>query len=103
MKTVKQDGKDVPVAKSFVETHEKGDDVRKTVIARIKRQMSEAGEKNTPQVTVNVNAVPAAGKDAATKTVVTFWTVKRQSRPRKPKVETTPATGTQTASPQASA
>lgn len=75
-----------PVAKSFTVTHEPTEDARKAAIAKVKRQTSKAGEKNTPQVTVYVAGTPVQvkGKDSATETTVTFWTVKRQSRPRTP-------------------
>jgi hypothetical protein len=84
-----------PVAKSFTVTHEGTEEARKSAIAKVKRQTSEAGKKNTPAVTVYVSGTPVQvkGKDSATDTLITFWTVDRQSRPRKPK-DAAPAVAT---------
>jgi hypothetical protein len=88
-----------PVAKAFIENHEK--DARNTHVNRIKGQMSAAGLKATPPVTVRVNAeaVTVKGKDVETQTRITFWTLdERQKRPRKEKV----VEGTATASTEQS-
>jgi hypothetical protein len=92
LKTTKVDGKDTPVAKSFTEKHEDG--ARDKTVARIKRLLSEAGAANDPAVTVPSAATPVQvkGKDSNTETVITFWTVKRQVRTRKPADPTAPAT-----------
>jgi hypothetical protein len=83
---LKVDDKGKPLAKAFTLNHENTDEDRKKSIEKVKRQLSTAGEKNDPQVTVMSNATPVQvkGKDSATVTVITFWTVKRQIRPRKP-------------------
>ena len=97
---VTTDGK--PVAKAFQIEHpsrtsEKPEDVTelKRIEAKIKRQFSLAGEQSSPKVTVKSDISPVTnpvnGKASATKSVVTFWTVKRQERPRKPKTVETPA------------
>ena len=94
------DGK--PVAKAFQIDHpsrtsEKPEDIAeiKRIEAKIKRQFSLAGEQSTPKVTVKSDISPVKnsvnGRASATKSMVTFWTVKRQERPRKPKAVETPA------------
>lgn len=95
---LKLNAKGKPVAKVATLTHENAD-ARKTDIAKAKRQLSQAGEKNDPLVTVpSVDfpvKLPIKGKKfnpedettytlSDTQTEVTFWTVKRQTRPRKP-------------------
>lgn len=78
-----------PVAVAFQFEHddrdkEDGDYNRK--ISGFKRQLSEAGAKNDPPVTVVSVARPVTNpvnhKESATKTNFTFWTVKRQTRKR---------------------
>jgi hypothetical protein len=87
LKTDEKTGK--PLAKSFIETHEDAEGKRTTAINRIKRLTSEAGEKNTPPVTVRVHTEPVMVKDgkgketeSPTQVRVTIWTVKRQIRPK---------------------
>jgi hypothetical protein len=98
LKTKVVDGKVVPVAKAFTLTHEGTEEARKTAIARTKRQLSDAGAANDPAVTVPSTPAPVKvgpkgkEKDSATETVVTFWTVKRQTRPRKTVTDGAPAT-----------
>lgn len=83
-----KDGK--PVAKSFpVVVTGDNDEVkaanRKTLENRIRRQMSEAGEKNSTPVTVRTafaDAKNEKGEPIPDTVRVTFWTVKRQSRPK---------------------
>lgn len=92
-----------PVAKSFTVTHEGTEEARTKAVRKIKSQTSKAGEKNVPAVTVYVVGTPAKtgpkGKetDSATDTVITFWTVKRQSRPRTPAAAPAVATPTPSA------
>ncbi len=82
MQTDEKTGK--PVAKRFVQEAMPND--RKTAENRIKRQMSEAGAANKPPVTVRVDVqdlpTTSKAKDAAQRFQVTFWTVRRQERPR---------------------
>lgn len=103
LKTDPETGK--PVAKAFTVEHKDTAEDRKSVIAKIKRQFSAAGEKSDPKVTVVSKDAPVqesikggakgATVDSATKTLITFWTVKRQNRPRKP-AETATASTPQT-------
>lgn len=81
----KKNGNGEPVAKRFTVEHTPEES--KTVLNRVKRQFSDAGAANNPPVTVRVHIVPAqdaVGKESSKKSVVTFWTVKRQERPRTP-------------------
>lgn len=75
---IDKDGKEVAAA---VEARDKE-------IKRFKRLLSDAGESNTPQVTVRAVSAPVKnpvnGKASATSTRVTFWTTKRQIRTAKP-------------------
>lgn len=84
-----------PLAKAFVA--EALPDDRATAEGRIRRQMGEAGAANDPAVTVrlHIEDIPQTGKGAAASKVekfkVTFWTVKRQTRPRTASAESTEA------------
>lgn len=82
-----------PVAKKFQLTHDKGE--RDKAVAKVKRQMSEAGERSNPKVTVRVHTEPVTNPvnhtESETKTSVTFWTVARQVRPRQASTEQTDA------------
>ncbi len=76
-----------PKAMSFTLTHEAG--TREKEINRVKRQLSEAGKNNDPEVTVRCSAKPVVTKkrgqdpvESDTETEITFWTVARQYRPR---------------------
>lgn len=100
LKTVKTDGVDQPVAKSFVQKHEGTEEARKKVLAKVKSQLSRAGEKNDPPVTVFSTATPVKTgpkgreKDSDTDTQVTFWTVPRMFKPRKAKTSETATAST---------
>lgn len=79
----------LPVSRTYIEKHANAAAV-KTDRNRISRQTSVAGGKNDPPVTVNLdfddaNTEVKKGKETVTEyaTRVTFWTVKRQNRPRK--------------------
>lgn len=83
-----------PIALKYVERH-KDEAAVKTDRNRIRRQTSDAGEKNDPQVTVNTdfqdaNAVfKEKGKERTEyASLVTFWTIPRTKRASK---KTTPA------------
>jgi nucleotide-binding universal stress UspA family protein len=85
---VKKIGNDsLPVAKAVTLTAANEDEAKKT-LAKVKRQLAEAGRANDPQCSVLTNV--AKGKKP-TETVLTFWTVALISRPRKPKPDATPA------------
>lgn len=83
LKTDPKTGK--PVARATVIEHVEGD--RDKAVGRIKRRLSEAGAQNDPPVSVPAVARPVVNpvnkKESATKTRITFWTTKRQERPRK--------------------
>lgn len=87
----KEDGK-TPIAKAFTATHEA--DGREKAVDAIRRKMSAAGDANDPKVTVKVVGTPVMkgpkGRqtESNTETLVTFWTVTKQSRPRKATVQT---------------
>jgi membrane-bound ClpP family serine protease len=93
-----------PIARSFVVKHDARDAENsdaKTVINRIRRQLSDAGRANTPACSVNVDDTPkkvgAKGKetDSTTETVITFWTVPPIIRKkRQPKTDGAIATAT---------
>lgn len=90
---LKTDSDGDPVAKAFTETVTDADAAEK-FIAKVKRQLSEAGAKSDPKVTVRTHhTVSEDGKNIA----ITFWTVPRQERPRKDK-NASPDPSTQTAS-----
>jgi hypothetical protein len=77
LKTNPETGK--PVAKKFVLTTPK-DESDKTALARVRRQLSDAGKNNDPSVSVQV-------RDEATGTgtnAITFWTIKRIVKTVKP-------------------
>lgn len=93
-----------PVAKALTFEHpsrasEKPEDAKEIerIIAKYKRQLSDAGDHSDPRVTVKTNITPAVNpvnkKPSATKSVLTFWTVKRQTRPRTEAPVIAPITG----------
>jgi hypothetical protein len=85
------DADETPVARAYVQKHTAED--RKKVIAKVRRQLQEAGKANTPPCSVLVNDSPVkvgpAGKqkDSETETAVIFWTVPPIVRERKPKAD----------------
>lgn len=96
---MKKDAKDKPLSKALEFEHpsrlsDKSEDAAtlKQTIARFKRQLSDAGDAATPKVTVKSVVTPVRNpntkKDSPTKSTLTFWTIARQLRPRKPKTET---------------
>ncbi len=84
-----------PIAKSFVLEHEevKTAEDREKHIGKTRRQLADAGNRLDTPVTVRIHAEPVTkgpkGREteSSTQTKITFWTVKKQLRPRKP-VET---------------
>jgi hypothetical protein len=96
---LKQDDKGKPIAKKFTISHAATPDARKQAVNKAKRQLSNAGKGNYPAVTVPSVEVPVKlpikGKkfdendpttytESDSQTQVTFWTVPRQVRTRKP-------------------
>lgn len=87
LQTKERDGKTVPVAKSYVFEYEPGNEDDKTrKVNQLKRQLSNAGAENTPQVTVRsevTDVVNPVNKQVSNKKArLVFWTVPRQNRPR---------------------
>lgn len=76
-----------PLAKKFTQTLSGNEDEDKTTLNRIRRQLQDAGNLCNPQVTVRVHTEPKDKKNVA----VTFWTVKKQARPRTASTEQTDA------------
>ncbi len=87
---LKKDDSDKPEARAFTQeySHDGSEQAEKEYVTlqnRIKRQMSEAGAANNPPVTVPVrfsDSAPVKNKKNTHAVRVTFWTVKRQERPR---------------------
>ena len=84
---LKKDANDKPVARAFTFTHEADGSDFKKIVSGYKRQLSDAGADNDPQVTVMSVVQPvivkAKGKpdsESATESKLTFWTVTRQTR-----------------------
>jgi adenine-specific DNA methylase len=87
---LKLDPNGKPLARALVFEHEDRsaeDSNFKRLVNGFKRQLSDAGANNDPQVTVMSVITPVANpvnkKESATKSKLTFWTVKRQTRTKK--------------------
>lgn len=91
LKTDPDTGK--PQAKGFTLEHDGTDEARDKAIAKVRRQMSLAGEANEPPVTVHVTPKPVTNPVnktvSKTKTRIVFWTTKKQRRPKKAQQTTT--------------
>lgn len=88
---LKLDAKGKPVAKAVVLDHSSDDEDRKKTINAQKRLLSVAGHLNEPAVSTGSKATPyvtGGSKDKPIvhpgKTLLTFWTIPLQTRPRKP-------------------
>lgn len=82
---LKVDGKGKPLAKAFSITHgdvtkDNGKDC-KLVAGRYKRLLSEAGDANSPAVTVK--SVVTSKGSSKTESTITFWTVKKIKHAKK--------------------
>lgn len=90
---LKVDKKGKPLAKAFILSHGEDADSAGKAVRKVRRQLSDAGDNNTPRVTVPTRDKPytdsKTGELVPGKTLITFWTVARQERPRKPKTEVT--------------
>jgi hypothetical protein len=90
-KTAKLNGDDVPAAKAFPWEHPTVDtDEYKKAVQKLKGQFSDAGDKCQPAVTVRSAITPikdAKGKVDPKKSTVTFWTIDKIVRARKPKTD----------------
>lgn len=86
---LKKDKDGVAVALSTVITHKDQDSIKKDR-ARVKRQLSEAGDAQTPPV--SVRSAIEDGKDKLT-SVVTFWTISKIVKTPKVENAVTPVKG----------
>lgn len=93
---LKVDDAGKPLARKFVLDVPGNEDEKFKIMAKVRRQLTKAGHDNDPEVTVFCDFAPhvtghgVAKKTHTDKCVVTFWTVKRQLRPRAGSDEATP-------------
>lgn len=86
---LKTNDKGLPLAKRFPFEHPADPDEKKKIVNQHKNLLAKAGHENDPSVTVKTDVQPKKkgpkGREVPsdTESVLTFWTVERQYRPRK--------------------
>jgi hypothetical protein len=94
LKTKDKNGAQVPVAQAFSMDIPTDEAESKKATDKVKRQLSEAGQANTPKVSTRTDVQPvkdAKGKVVPGKVTVTFWTIPPITRTRTAAAPTTDA------------